>query len=139
MTDPVSLSELPGPLVEIGSNGELTIHVREPAVDGKAKTRSPGYWQPTFNCPEAESNWCPERRRAKSVSGSAAGPTGNPTAAIARVVVDALPKNVGRGTITKHITGSSSRPIGGVGSLAGGTPRRQDKVDLSGENGDFLS
>ena len=36
MTDPVSLSELPGPLVEIGSNGELTIHVREPAVDGKA-------------------------------------------------------------------------------------------------------
>ena len=25
-----------GPLVEIGSNGELTIYVREPAVDGKA-------------------------------------------------------------------------------------------------------
>ena len=25
-----------GPLVEIGSNGELTINVREPAVDGKA-------------------------------------------------------------------------------------------------------
>jgi uncharacterized protein (TIGR00251 family) len=25
-----------GPLVETGSNGELTIYVREPAVDGKA-------------------------------------------------------------------------------------------------------
>jgi uncharacterized protein (TIGR00251 family) len=25
-----------GPLVEIGANGELTIYVREPAVDGKA-------------------------------------------------------------------------------------------------------
>lgn len=25
-----------GPLVEIGSDGELTIYVREPAVDGKA-------------------------------------------------------------------------------------------------------
>ena len=25
-----------GPLVEVGSDGELTIYVREPAVDGKA-------------------------------------------------------------------------------------------------------
>jgi hypothetical protein len=30
-------------------------------------------------------------------------------------------------------------PLVGWGSLAGGTPRRQDNVDLSDENGDFLS
>jgi uncharacterized protein len=27
-----------GPLVEVGSNGELTAYVREPAVDGKANS-----------------------------------------------------------------------------------------------------
>jgi len=40
MTDIVIVKVKPGsrkgPLVEIGSNGELTIYVREPAVDGKA-------------------------------------------------------------------------------------------------------
>jgi hypothetical protein len=76
-------------------------------------------WQPTFNCLEAESHWCPERRRAKSVSVSAAEPTGNPTAAIAHVVVGALAKSVGRWTITKHFAGCSSGPVGGVGQLGG--------------------
>jgi uncharacterized protein YggU (UPF0235/DUF167 family) len=40
MTDIIIVKVKPGsrkgPLVEIGSNGELTIYVREPAVDGKA-------------------------------------------------------------------------------------------------------
>ncbi|KZS74445.1 hypothetical protein A4G29_03475 [Mycobacterium kansasii] len=40
MTDIVMVKAKPGsrkgPLVEIGPNGELTIYVREPAVDGKA-------------------------------------------------------------------------------------------------------
>jgi uncharacterized protein YggU (UPF0235/DUF167 family) len=40
MTDSIIVKVRPGsrkgPLVEIGSNGELTIYVREPAVDGKA-------------------------------------------------------------------------------------------------------
>ena len=40
MTDSVVVRVKPGsrkgPLVEVGSNGELTIYVREPAVDGKA-------------------------------------------------------------------------------------------------------
>jgi uncharacterized protein len=40
MTDAVVVRVKPGsrkgPLVEVGPNGELTIYVREPAVDGKA-------------------------------------------------------------------------------------------------------
>ncbi len=40
MTDIVNVKVKPGsrkgPLVEVGSDGELTIYVREPAVDGKA-------------------------------------------------------------------------------------------------------
>lgn len=40
MTDTVFVKVKPGsrkgPLIEISSNGELTIYVREPAVDGKA-------------------------------------------------------------------------------------------------------
>jgi uncharacterized protein len=40
MTDIVTVKVKPGsrkgPLVEIGADGELTIYVREPAVDGKA-------------------------------------------------------------------------------------------------------
>ena len=40
MTDSVVVRVKPGsrkgPLVEVGPNGELTIYVREPAVDGKA-------------------------------------------------------------------------------------------------------
>ena len=40
MTDIITVKVKPGsrkgPLVEIGSNGELTIYVREPAVDSKA-------------------------------------------------------------------------------------------------------
>ncbi len=40
MTDIIVVKVKPGsrkgPLVEVGSTGELTIYVREPAVDGKA-------------------------------------------------------------------------------------------------------
>ena len=40
MADTVVVKDKPasgkGPLVEVGSDGELTIYVREPAVDGKA-------------------------------------------------------------------------------------------------------
>ena len=57
-----------GPLVEVGPDGELTIYVREPAVDGKANDAITGCWQPTFNCQEAESNWYPEGRSGSSAS-----------------------------------------------------------------------
>jgi hypothetical protein len=55
MTDIVVVKVKPGSrkgsLVEVGSTGDLTIYVREPA---------PAYWRPTSNCQDAGSNWCLE-------------------------------------------------------------------------------
>jgi uncharacterized protein len=123
MTDIVIVKVKPGsrkgPLVDIGSNGELTIYVREPAVDGKANDAVARLLATHLQLP---------RSRVELVSGATwrqkrfrvtAEPTGNPTAAIARVVVGVLAKSVGRWTITKHFTGSSSGPVGGVGQLGG--------------------
>jgi uncharacterized protein len=52
-----------GPLVETCSDGELTIYVREPAVDGKANDAAARLLADTCNCREAGSNWCPEPLR----------------------------------------------------------------------------
>jgi uncharacterized protein len=63
-----------GPLVEVSPGGELTIYVRERAVDGKANdavTRLLAAHLQLPNCQEAESNWYPERPRSSSVSASA--------------------------------------------------------------------
>lgn len=53
MADTVIVRAKPGsrkaPLVEAGSDGELTIYVREPAVDGKAKIAVTRLLPATFN------------------------------------------------------------------------------------------
>jgi uncharacterized protein len=58
-----------GPLVEAGPDGELTIYVRERAVDGKANDAVTRLLADHLQCQEAESNWYPERRRGSNVSG----------------------------------------------------------------------
>ena len=64
MTDIVVVKVKPGsrkgPLVEVGSKGDLTIYVREPAVDGGANDAVARLLAATSNCQEAESKWCLE-------------------------------------------------------------------------------
>ena len=64
MTDTVVVRVKPGshkgPLVEVGSTGDLTITCASRRSTAGPTTRSAAYWRPASNCQEAELNWCLE-------------------------------------------------------------------------------
>ena len=90
-----------GPLVEVGSDGELTIYVREPAVDGKANNAVIRLLAAHLQCQKAEWNWCPERHRGSSVSASAAK----------QIILQLMPALVDRCTINREVVDSATRRL----------------------------